>query len=225
MSKKICSLFFICLFYFEIRVCPAQVNDACLWTSMNIEKKITSKFSATLTEELRFNENISELGTAFTELGASYKFYNFFSLGLSYRYIQNKNQDDSYSIRHRYNIDLAFKYKGKKVIASLRERVQTQYTDVNTSEDGKVPVRYLRSKLMLKYDLEKKYTPFISCELFLQLSNPEGNEIDKERFAAGFSYEFSKYTAVDLFYMINKEIHVNDPLTEYITGVEFNYTF
>jgi hypothetical protein len=225
MNRKIFFLIFICLLYFDIRVCPAQVDDACLWTSVNIEKKITSKFSATLTEELRFNENISELGTAFTEIGANYKFYKFFSFGLSYRYIQSKNLDDSYSLRHRYNIDLAFKYKVEKVLASLRERFQTQYTDVNASENGKVPDRYLRSKLILKYDLEKKYTPFISCELFLQLTNPEGNELDKERFAGGFSYEFNKYTAVDLFYMINKEIHANNPLTEYITGVEFNYSF
>ena len=181
--------------------------------------------AATLTEEMRFNENLSELGVAYTELGVDYKLYKFISAGVSYRYIQKKQVDNFYSLRHRYNIDLSLKYKIKMVNVSLRERFQTQYADVNTSETGSVPQRYLRNKLTLKYNLGKKYTPFIYSELFLQLNNPEGNEIDNVRYAAGFEYEINKLMNLEFYYMINKKIHVSDPLTEYITGIDFTYSF
>ena len=225
MNKIFYQLLFVCLFYLKIPVAFSQVKDAGLWSSVNLEKKITQKLTAGLSEELRFNENITELGTAFTEIGVDYKFYKFVSLGISYRFIQKRRVDDFYSTRHRYNIDLSLKYKIKKISVSLRERFQTQYADVNTSEDGKIAERYLRNKLTLKYDLDKKYTPYISCELFYQLSNPEGNEFDNIRYAAGFNYEFNKKMSVDLFYLINKEFHVNDPWTEYISGIGFNYSF
>ncbi|HKR05723.1 MAG TPA: DUF2490 domain-containing protein, partial [Bacteroidia bacterium] len=136
MNKIFYQLLFVCLFYLKIPVAFSQVKDAGLWSSVNLEKKITQKLTAGLSEELRFNENITELGTAFTEIGVDYKFYKFVSLGISYRFIQKRRVDDFYSTRHRYNIDLSLKYKIKKISVSLRERFQTQYADVNTSEDG-----------------------------------------------------------------------------------------
>ncbi|MEO5572001.1 MAG: DUF2490 domain-containing protein [Bacteroidia bacterium] len=214
-----------CCFIFFVRLCNAQENDAGLWAGVNVEKKITSKWSARLTEELRFNENISELGTAYTEIGMDYRFYKFVSLGVSYRFSQKRKVNDIYSLRHRYNIDLSLKHKFKKISVSLRERFQTQYTDVNTSEDGKVAERYLRNKLTLKYDLGKKYTPYFYTEWFYQLYNPEGNELDNVRYGAGFDYEISKFMSLEFYYLINKELHVKNPLTSFISGVEFTYSF
>ena len=225
MSKKFFLLIFLSRFFFSTHPGTAQVNDAGLWTSVNVEKKIISRLTVSLTEELRFNENISELGTAFTEIGADYKFNKFVSFGASYRFIQKRRVDDFYSLRHRYNMDLSLKYKIKKIGITLRERFQTQYSDVNTSENGKVPERYLRNKLTLKYDLDKKYMPFISAELFYQLSNPRGNEFDNVRYAAGFDYEINKRMSASLFYIINKEFNVNDPWTEYIIGTGFTFSF
>ena len=206
-------------------VCLAQVNDAGLWASINVEKKLTSKFALTLTEEARMNENISELGTAFSEIGATYKIKKYISIGVSYRFIQHRRVDDFYSFRHRYMIDLVLKKKIKKFAFTLRERFQTQYADLNSSENGKVPDYYLRNKLTVKYDFDKKYTPFIAAELFYQLSNQKGNEIDNTRYSAGFEYKFNKKVSVDLFYLINREINVNDPWTDYVVGFGLNYSF
>ena len=46
----------------------SQVSDAALWTSVNIEKKINQRISIGLSNEFRFNENISELGTLYNDL-------------------------------------------------------------------------------------------------------------------------------------------------------------
>ena len=52
----------------------AQEKDFGLWTTVNLEKKFSKKFSGTLTQEFRFNENVSQLDNAFTNLSADYNF-------------------------------------------------------------------------------------------------------------------------------------------------------
>jgi hypothetical protein len=71
-------------------------------------------------------------------------------------------------------------------------RYQSQYADVNSSDDGPVPNNYLRPKLTVKYNLEKKYTPFISGEGFIHLNRADGILFDAYRLSAGMEYEFTK---------------------------------
>ena len=203
----------------------AQVNDAGLWTSIDVSKKLAGGFNASLSEEIRLNENVSEVGTAFTEIGITHKIIKRMTGGISYRFIQSRRLDDSYSIRHRLNVDVAYRIKFKMISATVRERFQSQVKNVQSSDDGSIPVNYLRNKVTFKYDTNKKYTPWISFEAFLQLNNPEGNEFDNLRYSAGFDYKFNKKNSISLFYLINQEINVDDPLTGYITGVNYSYSF
>src|SRR5687768_11202671 len=69
-------------------VLPAQQNDAGLWGSINLEKKLTKKWSLHFSEELRLNENFSELGTAYTELTGEYRINKILSVSGGYRFIQ-----------------------------------------------------------------------------------------------------------------------------------------
>lgn len=227
MSKKNCFLFLVGTFVLlsASKSTSAQVKDAGLWLSLNAEKKITSKLSATLSQEFRMNENITELGTAFTEAGIEYKIFKKGFVGLSYRFIQKRKVDDFYSLRHRINVDAGYRFKVTRMSLTVRERFQTQYSDVNTSPEGHIPEYYLRSKLTFKYNLEKKYTPFMAAELFYQLNNAKGNEIDNIRYSAGFDYEINKLHSLEVFYLINKEVNVNDPWTEYIIGIGYKYAF
>src|SRR5687768_15769050 len=108
----------------------AQVNDAGLWGSINVEKNISNLIDVQLTQELRLNENFSELGTAFTEAGVTFDLPKGFRAGIAYRFIQKRRLDDSYSFRHRYLVELSYRYKWNKLVVSLRNRFQSQYTDV-----------------------------------------------------------------------------------------------
>ncbi len=69
MNKK--SLLYI--FLFTVSIARAQVNDAGLWASVSLEKKINKQFDIGLSQEIRLIENYSELGSAFTELNLNYK--------------------------------------------------------------------------------------------------------------------------------------------------------
>ncbi len=201
----------------------AQVNDAGLWASINIEKKFTNKISVHVSVESRFNENFSELGTFYPELTGEYKYNKIFSLSGGYRFILKRRVDDTYSSRHRYLFNLNIKHKISELSANARIRYQSQYSDLNSSEDGKIPSNYLRTKLTLKYDLQKKYTPFVSGEVFFNVNHPGGVLFDDYRVSAGIEYEFSKKSTLELGYLIDREIQIANPLTSYVILIGWSY--
>jgi len=188
---------------------------------LECRKKITQKFSTQITQSFRLNENFSELGTSFSEIGVNYKVLKRFSIGATYRFSQKRKIDDFYSMRHRYNIDVSYKLKIKKLSITLRERFQSRYKDYGNREKGNVPKNYFRSKVTMRYNLNKKYTPFVSGELFYQISE----QIDNLRFKAGFDYEFNKFSTLNMYYMIDKEVNVKNPWTNYVIGIGYTYSF
>jgi hypothetical protein len=203
----------------------AQVNDAGLWVSLNLEKRVTPAFSLHLSDELRLNENISEAGTHFTEFGGEHMIFKGLSGGVYYRFIQRRRLDDSYSKRHRFFAELSYKRKIGKISVALRERVQSQYKDLHSSDNGKIPEYYLRSKLTLRTKIIKRTQAFANTEVFYQLSNPKGNEVDQIRTSAGLEYKINPGGSIEAFYMINKEVRVSNPVTDYIIGLGYSYTF
>ncbi len=204
----------------------AQTKDAGLWLGLKLEKKVHAWATLSLSEELRLNENITELGTAFTEISWSSGWHSGFNGGIAYRFIQKRQLDDSYELRHRYHLELSYRYKFNRSLSiSLRERFQNQYKDVNRMADGITKEYALRSKLGLKYTPFKKLSFDGSCEVYYQLNNPEGNEIDNLRYSLGTEYKLSKKQSIELYYLIDQELHVNDPWTSYIVGLGYTFEF
>ena len=216
---------FILLLLLLPAMVSGQVNDAGLWSSINLQKKLNGKFTVDLCQEFRFNENISELGSFFTEASLQYKINKRISVSAGYRFINKRELDDHYSKRHRALIDLNLKHKISKVTAAARIRFQSQFADYYSSETGKIPENYLRTKLTFKYDTGKRITPSIGGETFVNLNRAEGMLLDTYRLSAGLEYEINKRTSVEVGYLLDKEIQVSEPWTSYITTVGFNYNF
>lgn len=202
----------------------AQVNDAGLWMSFNAEKKINPVLSANLSEEFRIDENFCELGTFFTDAGITYKFKKYIRISANYRFSNKRQVDDSYSKRHRYYLDLTFRYKLKPVIFSFRTRIQSQYKDMFSSSLGKIPDYYSRNKVTLKFDLDKKYAPYISTESYTPLLTGEGLYIDNVRYCAGIEYQLNRVHGFDIFYLIQMEYNVNNPRNDYVVGIGYFLT-
>ncbi len=193
--------------------------------SMNGEKKITKGFSISLAAELRMNNNITQVGTYFTELGLNYRFSKKVRLSGNYRFMARSRADGTYSNRHRYYFDLAYREKIKSVTVLFRTRFQSQYADILSSPEGKVPEYYSRNKLTIKYDATKKATPYISTELFTPLCNVHGITIDNVRYSGGVEYAFNRVHTIDLFYMLQQEYNVKNSETDHIIGIGYYFTF
>jgi hypothetical protein len=199
----------------------AQDQDANLWMTIGIEKKIIQSLSVTLTQEFRMNENITELGTFLTDLEVTYKFKKFLRVSGGYRFINKRRLDDSYSKRHRYYFDLTLRKKFKPVLLTFRTRFQSQYTDIFSSDDGKVPSNYWRNKLVLKFDAGKNIEPYIYAEIYTPLKRPYNIILDRTRYCGGVEYRINRMNTIDLYYMFQKEYNINDPQMDHIIGIGY----
>ena len=200
-------------------------NDAGLWTTLNIEKKLKKNVGIFATEEFRLKENFTRLNLFYTDLGVFVQPVKFLKLSLSYRNIEKYVIENTFSFRHRLMLDISLKKKVGKLGLSYRQRIQAETRNVYTSGDGRVPEWYSRNKFEIKFDLDKKITPYVATELRFQISDPRAVESDglwhRARYVAGFDYEKNKRDKFGVYYLIQREFNVSTPQNLYIFGLEY----
>jgi hypothetical protein len=227
MSKKAVRFLVFTLFVaglsFSIPLTGQNVNDAGLWTTFKLEAKVVKKLNASILQEFRFNENITELGAFFTEAGLEYKINKHFQVEVNYRFTQRRKVEDYYSYRHRFGVDVKYSKKIKPLELKLRSRLQDQYADIGRSDDGGVAEYYLRNKIGVNWDTKKAYTPYFSVEFYSPLNYPRYAVFDNIRTMAGVEYAFSKHHKLDLYYLVHKELNVSLPTTYFVVGLGYTY--
>lgn len=222
--------FFLCV----ICICTisdsanAQQVDFWQWNTVSIDKSISKKFSVGFDEEVRFFRNASQLNLLYTNIGGSYKPNKFIKVSLVYRFLQKRQDDNSYSFRHRVFLDLAFKYKVKIVSFTYRSRLQSQVRDLHSSEKGYIPENYWRSKFDFKFDLKKRYSPYLSAEFRYQFANwrikEANNQFNRGRYYAGFDYKLGTVVTFGLYYMLQWEFNLNDPERDHVLGTALSFS-
>jgi hypothetical protein len=203
----------------------SQVNDAQLWLSANLEKKLTSSLAIGFTEEVRLIENITEAGVIFSELGISYRFLKRFKVGASYRFRMKRRLDDTYERFQSWFAEGSYREKLKPVTLVLRLRYQSRYAEAYTSEKAGVPNSHLRTKITLKYDLQKKVEPYIYAETFFRTGAMASSSFDQLRLCAGIEYSFNRMHMIDLHYLFCREFDAVNPETDYVIGIGYYLTF
>jgi len=203
----------------------AQQKDAGLWTSVTVEHQVTRKMSVSVSEQLRMYQNISDINQFFTDLGAQYELSESFRVSLNYR-LSSTNEQTYFKTRHRFYVDLSYRYKLKPLVLGLRQRVQRQVEALKSSENGDVPEWYSRTKFSVKLDLDKKYAPYLSSEIYYVIDNlnEEDNVFDKIRYEAGLDYKFNRRNSLNIFYLIQSDI-LEKKTVDYIAGLGYTYSF
>jgi len=202
-----------------------QVQDAGLWLNVSVNKRITPALSVSFTQELRMNENITEAGAFHSDLDFTYRFGKHFRIGAGYRFSKQRRVDDSYDCRHRYNVDLSYREKIQRFLVNLRLRYESQYTDIYSSPEGTTPKNTVVPRLEVKYNLPGKFEPFIYGEPYFRVSNFLYVPFVQLRLCAGVNYSINRMHSVDLYYLFQKEYYVKHPLTEYVIGAGYTFSF
>jgi hypothetical protein len=227
MKKARLSL--LLLFCFTTKAFSQPSNDAGLWASIGLEKKLTKKFSFLLTEEYRRKENFTRLNLLYTDIGFCYRPFDIFKVSLVYRNIDKFQLDKTFSFRHRIMLDMTVKKKFNRFALSFRERLQSEVRDLQSSEHGKVPEWYSRNKFELKYDIKKPITPWVAFEFRYQIHNPRMLEADKgwhrNRYFIGLDYKRNDKHSFGLYYMVQQEYDVSAPQNLYVIGIEYKFDF
>ena len=202
----------------------AQWSDAGLWTNVTLEKKITKDLDILVTEEFRFNEDMTHLGAFFTDAGAEYTVVKGFKTGLFYRFTNRSRDDGSWSQGHRIYADFSYRQKISRFTAGYRVRFQVQYKDINRSETGRIPTWYFRQKLHLAYNTKSRFDPYLDGEVWYQL-NPEYFGFVNLRMSAGVVIRIIKSHSVDLGYIYQRELNTADPETDHILFIGYKFSF
>ncbi len=202
-----------------------QQEDAALWSGITVNHQVTRRLGVSVNEQIRLDQNISHLLWIFTDAGVGYDLNSGFKASFGYR-IAFKNLEEYYATYHRIYLDLSYKYKIKPLVFSVRERIQNQTNRINSSELGKIPEWTARTKFTIKFDLDKKYTPYFATEFAYVIDNAKEKDqvFDKDRFELGMDYEFNKRSEINLFYMIQNDI-LENKTREFITGIGYSYSF
>jgi len=208
----------IFLLLIGLKVFP-QVNDAGLWISANVEKNITQSFGLSFSEEIRLMENMSEASTIFSDISLEFRFNKHLKASTHYRFINDRRLDDSYASRNRLYFDVSYRQKFSLFVLSVRERIQSQFDRVYSSE-GNATENYSRSKATLKLDMNRRISPYLSSEWFHPFNDPSVRFIDKARYMVGIEYQFSPWHMLDFNYLIQRSFRAI-PGNDFVIGIGY----
>jgi hypothetical protein len=217
-------LIFLIILFSGPCIAVAQIDDVGLWVSGAVTKKITRKVEVSLGEQIRLNHDVTQIDLLLTDAGVEYNFTKKLKAGLHYRYIK-KNMENYYSTRHRFYFEASYKEKFSSIALILRERIQEQYNDYNSSENGEYPIWTLRSKLTAKVDLDKKYAPYIAAELYYLLDNAKEADqyFPRIRYEMGLTYEFNRTHSINPYLLYQRDLVTG--FSELIYGLGYDYAF
>jgi hypothetical protein len=218
-------------FLFFAALIKAQPNnDAGMWTTLSISHPFTKKLSLAIDQELRIKENYQRINLFYTNLGVDYKLNKYIKISPTYRAIQKKKLEGYYSFRHRFMLDVTVKKKFNKFTLSERFRYQAEVQDFNTSRKGHLPEQFLRLKTDLKYNLNDKVTPFVSCELRYQIRSVRGDGplydggFHRIRNVAGLDYQLDRRSTFTVYYLVQTEFNISTPENIFILGLAYSIT-
>lgn len=210
----------ICLFVNSY----GQRNDAGLWLSLELEKSLTKKTSLEFKHTERIAHNITRWDLAYSDIGLGFRLSKHIAVSANYRFINKYNQDYRIGNRHRFYGELILKKKLKPLVFVWRQRFQNQLEDVFTSEEGRTPQYYTRSKLAIKYDLNR-FTPCIASELYFKLVPGKQPLPNRYRIFGGLNYSLNKTNDLEVYYLFDRRFNQRYPLTNYVIGITYKHTF
>jgi hypothetical protein len=225
MKKLIPYLLMYLVCCFSPLLLKSQEQDAGLWLAAEGEVQLTKRFTSILNGEVRMHENMMEVGTFLGEAGVEYGFLEAWRLGAYYRFTGRQQLNRTCNYRHRLYADLRYRNRKGKHDWVARVRLQQQFRNEEIFTDQGAEERtYMRPKLSYRYRLNRTWRPFVSAELYFPVSLNGIHLVDKMRFTTGTRYRVSKQHSVSLYYMIQHEVNVRNPGTDFVIGIGYAFS-
>lgn len=197
-----------------------QVNDFGIWTGFQADYDFLSRFSAHAAEELRFNENATEPGSIFTDLGLDYKTpLKGFRVSANFRFIQRRQLNDFYTPVNRLYFDFSYKKKFGKFTGIARLRLQSQSPETPQDNDTRARPAHDRWRFTLKYDPGRRIQPYAYVEVYHNMRKKYNDQV---RFCGGIDFKANVFNSYSLFYLHQRELDSNNPERDFVIGVQYN---
>jgi opacity protein-like surface antigen len=225
MIKRFC---FLTLSILLPGALTAQDTDFGIWYETKGDYGIVKGLRFDLEASIRTDQNASSTNSFYLEPGLRYKFNDYFSAGIYYRFIEKKETIDKsegiykFYPRHRWFVQMKGNLPVNRFTLSARYRLQQQFkTYIDVPEDEK-PQWVHRLRLELDYDIKGlPLMPFINVEAQSILFEPDDIAVENWRYMAGLEYTFDKKHTFGLEYIYNVS-KVTKPAYMNIIGVTYS---
>jgi hypothetical protein len=218
--------------------CLAQkyANDAQIRAGLNLEINLSKKFSVYIKNQERFTHNVSLFSRASGTIGLAFKLWKNLRISGDYSFISSMSSEGYYSNRNWYSLALLAKKDIKRWRLSYRNKVQARMQGMNSDRMNEVHI-YDRNKLTLKYELNKRISPYLAEEIYIPLNSPMIKGLERSRSYAGIMINTFRHQQLELYFMYQAELQRNtwfkqqkyydgQPLSrDYIYGVKYNIEF
>lgn len=224
-----------------------QSDDFGVWSSVEVQKKISPGFNVSLEGELRTRSGLKDVERWMTTIDMAYRLNAYLKADAGYTYIYSHQPEettkkgnkiaDYWSPRHRLSASLTGSYVWKRIEFSLRERYQfTHRTALSVSKydgddgsrktDEEITAKsknVLRSRLQAVWNIKKSaFNPYASCELYNSITDGWG--LDKMRWTAGTVYRINKRHSLDFFYRYQDQTD-DDEQSGHVLGAGYKLKF
>jgi hypothetical protein len=198
-------------------------HDFKFWNTEALEWQFKGPNRLVYDQEFRFGDNAGSLYYQHYDLGYLWDLNKFVSLGLGWRFINEKVNDkfrdesEPYLMAYLYAQSAGFKFIN-------RSRLEYRYFDYRANS-----WRY-RNKLDIKFPWEFtrfKIQPYIADEVFVRFNGLDANQ---NRLYGGLGFVLTKNLKGELFYMWQTTKNYPKTTASYWTdinvlGTKFKYTF
>ncbi len=218
------------LLLFSVSLYSQTTNDAGLWMSFSVDKKLNKKHEFYAKTQSRLSDNFSTYNYSFIDIGLSNRVTK--NINFDFSYVLNTRRKYEYESfvyipRHQVYANLTFKRSIMRFRIANRNQIQTDLEDGNFTPSGNGLDYFYRNKTSIKYKTSKKAEPYVYYEWYLRVNNRRAWEdfIYRNRLCAGIEYSLSKRKSISCYYLFQQQIKRKGPDYVNAFGIAYNYTF
>ena len=205
-----------------------ETNDMEGWSSIELGVKANKNLSFSVSEHLRYRNDITTLKNYFTQAKVQYELFKNFEIGAGVRYITNN--DDTGNIQgfeplFRYQFDAVFSDKIDKVTVLFRLRYQNKNELGFSESEGDIPVEYTRYRMGFDYRIKAlKLNAKLFGEVFNEAKTTDSNGgFNRHRYTLRISRKFKNFGTVTMFYANQNDYSTNTKKNKSIIGFKYSY--
>ena len=188
-------------------------QDLGAWMGATLKYDLTKDLDLSLSQDIRFQESLTELDKYITEVGLSYKINKEFRIGGDLRYYINQKRDETRSQDWRYNLDFKYRIKLiKHLKLRYRLRHQTAYRNLFTAQANKGESESaIRNRVGVFYEGIKHHEFYFTSEIFRAIRHYRKPYFSKLRLVLGDEIK-TKYGEFDVSFGYERELNSLYPL-------------
>lgn len=204
-----------------VAVAPAApaVAETQLWTELALKHDLSKRWSLTFEQHLRFDADISRVGSIMPEPSVSYRVRKWFRVGGGYRLEYERNNDDELVARHRAYVFTRLRKDLGDVRLDHRLQLQEQWRP----DANRVNRHTVRNRGEISYAGLGAITPVASVETH-HILGEDGNTIHlgKVWVTAGVDWDHDRL-GIGVFYrLVTGQYDPNDP-DVHVLGLAVGY--